>query len=122
VHYCSLENKHFGQIYMQNIGAARGDKTLVMSQKDFYLKTVKAFGDDARRVKAVLDANKLTQYKMDAEHGYIQFAPACAGKLADLDMELAISYNVREMRGGEEFIRELRLDYVKAKDFTEQDL
>ena len=122
VHYCSLENKHFGQIYMQNTGAARGDKTLLMSQKDFYLKTVKAFGDDARRVKAVLDANKLTQYKMDAEHGYIQFAPACAGKLADLDMELAISYNVREMRGGEEFIRELRLDYVKAKDFTEQDL
>ena len=93
-----------------------------MSQKDFYLKTVKAFGDDAKRAKAILDANRLTQYRMDAEHGYIQFAPACAAKLADTDMELAISYNVREMRGGEDVIRELRLDYVKAKDFTAQDL
>ena len=122
VHYCSLENKHFGQIYMQNTEAARGDETLAMSQKDFYLKTIKAFGDDAKRAKAVFDANKLTQYRMDTAHGYIQFAPACAAALADTDMELAVSYNVREMRGGEEFIRELRLDYVKAKDFTEQDL
>ena len=122
VHYCSLENKHFGQIYMQNLGAARADETLAMSQRDFYLKTIKAFGDDAKRAKAVFDAKKLTQYKMDAKHGYIQFAPACAKMLAHMDMELAISYNVREMRGGEEFIRELRLDYVKAKDFTAQEL
>ena len=51
VHYCSLENKHFGQVYMQNLGAAAQDRSFVMSEKDFYLKTVKAFGKDISRAE-----------------------------------------------------------------------
>lgn len=118
VHYCSLENKHFGQIYMQNLGAAQGDPCYVMSSKDFYLKTVKAFGEDALRAKQVFDRQRAVHYRMDEENGYILFAPEHAALLRGTGMELAVSYNVREMRGHESMIRELRLDYVVAEEFS----
>ena len=122
VHYCSLENKHFGQIYMQNLGAAKDDTSYVMSEKDFYLKTVKAFGDDAICARKIFDEHRATQYIADEENGYIRFSPDCARLLRETDMELAVSYNVREMRGREEVIRELRLDYAKASDFDSREL
>lgn len=116
VHYCSLENKHFGQIYMQNIGA-QTDASYVMSQKDFYLKTVKAFGRDAARAERILREKRRTEYTVDRKRDFIQMAPECAALLKGEEMELAVSYNVREMRGGELCLRELRLDYVKASAF-----
>lgn len=115
VHYCSLENKHFGQIYMQNTGADT-DRRYVMSQKDFYLKTIKAFGKDAARAERMLRGRRL-DYSVDKENGFIQMSPACAQLLRGTGMELAVSYNVREMRDGSMFLRELRLDYVKANEF-----
>lgn len=122
VHYCSLENKHFGQIYMQNSMAKDLDASYIMSQKDFYIKTVKAFGQDARVVEAVLKAYRPVAYRVDRENGYIQFSPDYAKLFADTDMEFAISYNVFEMRGKESCIRELRLDYVKASDWRDDAL
>lgn len=116
VHYCSLENKHFGQIYMQNAGA-RVDASYVMSQKDFYLKTIKAFGRDAVRAERLLKERRRTEYAIDRERGFIQMSPACAELLKGSGMELAVSYNVREMREGQAYLRELRLDYVKASAF-----
>lgn len=122
VHYCSLENKHFGQIYMQNLDAAQSDPCYIMSQKDFYLKTIKAFGDDALRAKKVFDMHRATKYRMDRENGFILFAPEYVKLLRETGMELAVSYNVREMRGSESMIRELRLDYANAKDFDTAEL
>ena len=116
VHYCSLENKHFGQIFMQNVGAD-ADKRYVMSQKDFYLKTIKAFGKDAARAERMLRGRGRSDFSMDRESGFIQMSPACAQLLGGTGIELAISYNVREMREGSMCLRELRLDYVKAEDF-----
>lgn len=121
VHYCSLENKHFGQIYMQNAGADT-DKRYVMSQKDFYLKTIKAFGKDAVRAERMLRERRRSDYSVDRENGFIQMSPDCAQLLKGTGMELAISYNVREMRNGGMFLRELRLDYVKAEKFDASSL
>ena len=53
VHYCSLDNKNSGQIYQQNKGflldkafaAAHG--WLHFDEEDYFLKCVKAVGDDA---------------------------------------------------------------------------
>lgn len=120
VHYCSLENKHFGQIYMQNTGAD-ADRRYVMSQKDFYLKTIKAFGKDAQRAERMLRGRRM-DYSVDRENGFIQMSPACAQLLRATGMELAVSYNVREMREGGMFLRELRLDYVKANEFDASSL
>ena len=117
VHYCSLENKHFGQVYMQNLGAAKKEPCYVMSQKDFYLKTVKAFGKDISRAERIFRAHQRTDYQPDREQGFIRFSPDCAQLLKKTDMELGISYNIREFRDGESVIRELRLDLEKAADF-----
>ncbi|MBQ2991671.1 MAG: radical SAM protein [Clostridia bacterium] len=117
-HYCSLENKHFGQIYMQNTGADAGE-CFVMSRKDFYLKTVKAFGKDAARAERILREHHMHAYEMDRENGFIQMSPACAALLRGTGMELAVSYQVREMRENAFCLRELRLDYVKAAEFDE---
>lgn len=117
VHYCSLENKHFGQLYMQNIGAERTNPTYVMSPTDFYLKTIKAFGKDAELAERMLRANRKTNYRYERENGFIQLSPSCASALKGSGMELAISFNVREVREGEACIRELRLDPVKASEF-----
>jgi len=116
VHYCSLENKHFGQIYMQNCGAD-ADKSYVMSQKDFYLKTVKVFGTDISRAEKILRERCRTEYRVDRERGFLQMAPSCAALLRGSGMEMAVSYHVREIRDGQECLRELRLDYVRSEEF-----
>ena len=122
VHYCSLENKHFGQVYMQNLGAAAQDRSFVMSEKDFYLKTVKAFGKDISRTERIFRAHQRTDYHVDRERGFIQFSPDCALLLKKTDLQLGISYNIREFRDGESVIRELRLDLEEAADFRPETL
>ena len=122
VHYCSLENKHFGQVYMQNLGAAAQDKSFVMSEKDFYLKTVKAFGKDISRAERIFRAHQRTDYQLDRERGFIQFSPDCALLLKKTDMQLGTSYNIREFRDGESVIRELRLDLEEAAEFRPEAL
>ena len=44
MHYCSLENKLFSQIYNQNINTKLLDYE-VFSQKDFFIKTAKVYGN-----------------------------------------------------------------------------
>ena len=122
VHYCSLENKHFGQVYMQNLGAAAKDRTFVMSEKDFYLKTVKVFGKDISRAERIFRAHQRTDYRIDRERGFVQFSPECAMLLKKTELQLGISYNIREFREGESVIRELRLDLEEAAEFRPEEL
>ena len=122
VHYCSLENKHFGQVYMQNLDAAEKDRTFVMSGKDFYLKTVKVFGKDISRAERIFRAHQRTDYRVDREQGFVQFSPECAMLLKKTDLQLGISYNIREFRERESVIRELRLDLEEAAEFRPEDL
>lgn len=122
VHYCSLENKHFGQIYMQNTMTSLTDDTYVMSEKDFYLKTIKAFGEEAEAAERALRAAGCTEFRMDKEYRFIQFAPSCLPFLQETDMELAVSYNVKEQRGAQTYIRELRLDYARAGELSAEDI
>ena len=116
VHYCSLENKHFGQIYMQNTGA-KADASYLMSQKDFYLKTVKVFGNDMAYAEQMMKKHNRKELRMDRKNGFMQLSPACALLLKGTGMEMAVSYNVCEMREGEICVRELRLDIANADDF-----
>ena len=122
VHYCSLENKHFGQVYMQNLGAAAQDRSFVMSEKDFYLKTLKVFGKDISRAERIFRAHQRTDYHIDRELGFLQFSPECALLLKKTDLQLGISYNIREFRDGESVIRELRLDLEEAANFRPEEL
>lgn len=122
VHYCSLENKHFGQIYMQNTAAPLMDSTYIMSEKDFYLKTVKAFGKEAELAEQILKKHGCKNYRADRELQFIQISPSDAALLKGKGMELGISYNVCENRGGENCVRELRIDYVCSDEYDQKDL
>lgn len=118
VHYCSLENKHSGQVYQQNLGADRGDPTYEMSGKDFYLKTVRVFGKDAKEAERLLRARGRTDYRMEEDS--LRCSPACAELLKKKNMELGISRNIREYRNGEAYIRELRIDPIAAGDYSRE--
>lgn len=117
IHYCSLENKHFGQVYQQNIGAARELPTFHMSEKDFYLKTVKVFGRDVKEAERLFRAKHRNDWQVSGD--FLQCAPACASLLKKKDMELGISYNIREFRDGQPVIRELRIDPIHASEYDE---
>jgi pyruvate formate-lyase activating enzyme-like uncharacterized protein len=117
VHYCSLENKHFGQIYMQNSASPLTDRTYHWSQRDFYLKTIKAFGRDADRAEEIFRSQGCVDFYRSGNRDVLQFHPSLVKLLEDTDMELGISYNVKEWRDGQECIRELRIDYTTASRF-----
>jgi hypothetical protein len=86
-----------------------------MSETDFYLKTVKVFGRDIREAERLFRAKQRTDWRTEGD--FLQCSPACASLLRKKDMELGISYNIREFRDGRPVIRELRIDPVHASEF-----
>lgn len=116
VHYCSLENKNFGQMYQQNFHPELLHPTLLFSERDYYLKTVKAFGEDAVQVKRLFDKRGNTRCLYDPKAQYIQLHPADAVRLQGRHWELAVSVNVLEERDGEPCLRELKLLRASAAD------
>ncbi|MCI8513440.1 MAG: radical SAM protein [Lachnospiraceae bacterium] len=122
VHYCSLENKHFGQIYRQNTTPPCQDKTMFFSEKDFYLKTAKAFGDDAKKAKDILKKNKIEDFEWNNDYHFFQFNPKHIPILSGAGLEIGISYNVQEERDGSYVLRELKLDATTSESFRLSDL
>ncbi len=116
IHYCSLENKNFGQMYQQNHVLARGGRTMYFSEQDYYLKTVKAFGKDALTVRQVFERAGNRNYIYDRQNRFIQFHPADVGLLRGRSLELAISVNVMEERDGGTAARELKLLRASVAD------
>lgn len=122
IHYCSLENKNFGQMYQQNKVLATPDTSLMFSQKDYYLKTVKAFGEDADAVKKLLDKRGVTDYVYNRRADFIQFHPRYAKLLTGRRVELALSVNVQEYRDGEVVTKELKLLRADVKELDPEKL
>ena len=122
VHYCSLENKNFGQIYQQNRFSGAWHPSLYFSDKDFYLKTVKAFGEDARRAAALFQKRGVSRFLYDCEACYIQFHPEEVKHLKNRSLELALSINVREERNGEFVTRKLKLLRAEPDDCRPENL
>lgn len=54
VHYCSLENKNTAQVFAQNHGGAYRVPNYRFSERDFFYKTLRAFGEDALVLAGVL--------------------------------------------------------------------
>jgi pyruvate formate-lyase activating enzyme-like uncharacterized protein len=116
VHYCSLENKHTGQVYQQNNGHPI-PKTMYFSQKDFFLKTARVFGDDIPLVQAALDRSGQSRYQVNSELGYLEFHPEHVKSLGKLEVEIGISSNVIETREEELVLRELKVDVTTPQTF-----
>lgn len=120
VHYCSLENKNTGQVWQQNHQIPCTDPTLMPSEKDFYLKTLKVFGDEARRALPLL-RQAGCPVRVDPEHRAVQFHPRDLVHLEG-DPEIGVSYQIMELRDGAPTARELRLDRTTRRTLRPEDL
>jgi hypothetical protein len=116
VHYCSLENKHTGQVYQQNSGHAL-PKTMYFSQKDYFLKTARVFGEDIPLVQHALDQAGVRDYHFNAQKGYLEFHLDKVKTLSKLDVEIGVSSNVIETRENGPVLRELKLDVTTPQTF-----
>ncbi|MGV8083887.1 MAG: radical SAM protein [Coriobacteriia bacterium] len=120
VHYCSLENKFTGQIYLQNIRFCDDLEYATMSEKDYFLKTAKVFGDDVQSVERILSASDLAKCRRDAGGLYLELPVSLLGKLSAVlpNLEIGISYCVMEQQGSENVLRELRVDKTSPSLFN----
>ena len=107
VHYCSADNKNTGQIYQQNLPflqdaeLARRLPWLCFDQTDFFLKSAKAFGQDAAPVAAWLRERGVAA-SIDESIPLVEFPleSAFAVQGAFPRAELARSWNVLEPEEG----------------------
>jgi pyruvate formate-lyase activating enzyme-like uncharacterized protein len=116
VHYCSLENKHTGQIYQQN-SVRPLPKTMYFSPSDYFLKSAKVFGDDIAAVERFFQKSGNTNYEVNKEYNYLEFHISQIRSLKKFDIEIGLSSNVFETREGERYIRELKVDVTTPKTF-----
>ncbi len=117
VHYCSLENKHTGQVYQQNNRRVRSE-LLHFSQKDYFHKSAKVFGADAQAVEKLFEKKGLHDYAIDQADGHgLEFHITKIRLLKDLPIEVGISSQVVEERDGGMVLRELKLDVTTPQAF-----
>ncbi len=116
VHYCSLENKHTGQIYRQNSQQTRLPN-LYFSQRDYFLKSAKVFGEAIAPVRQVLEKAGYIGAQLNHEQGYLEFHVSQIKALKKLDVEIGISSNVIEVRGKDQVVRELKVDVTTPQTF-----
>lgn len=116
IHYCSLENKHTGQIYQQNM-ARSISKTKYFSRKDYFLKSAKVFGDDSVSVKRYFDKKEIRDYELNEEHNYLEFHISNIRLLKMLDVQVGLCTSVLENRHGENFLRELKVELTTPNTF-----
>ncbi|PWC12190.1 radical SAM protein [Brenneria corticis] len=117
VHYCSLENKHTGQIYQQNHGRPVDD-SYYFSPHDYFFKCAKVFGRAIDAVTAILAAHR-QPVKRIAQYNCIQFHPSAIALLGELDIEVCLSLNVVERHSAaENYIKEVQLQHVTPSMFA----
>lgn len=114
IHYCSLSNKHLGQVYQQNI-AYPIDKWLYLSDKDYFLKSVKVYGEDILETEKVLKKNNVIDYNKNIEYNFLEFHPSQINLFKDLNIEIGLSYQVIEKKDGNVVARELKVEKVENK-------
>lgn len=117
MHYCNLENKLTAQIYQENSGVATME-TEYFSENDFFIKSVKGYGDDIDTIKRVLDENGCKHYIYNTSDRFIEFSPIYAKYLKDNDIELGLAYMAADTdEDGRRILRELQIDLLRTADF-----
>jgi len=112
VHFCSLENKLTSQLYMQNIGIDLMPYE-VMSEKDFFIKSARAYGRNALKAEKYLTKKGAKFRKTGMK---IDFHPQYISEIEGLS-EAGLTYNVVESRGTSLVMRELKIDLIKPELF-----
>lgn len=120
VHYCSMENKHTGQVFQQNRLYADAYPLHIMSKRDHFLKSAKVFGDDREAVRRELAAAG-EPFEDSEDFDFTEFrTSAIPGLRAVLPhTEVAVSFAICEPRDGEVVLRELALFATTPATFNE---
>ncbi|MBR2835276.1 MAG: radical SAM protein [Coriobacteriales bacterium] len=123
VHYCSLENKLTGQIYLQNL-SIKSDSYYEKSQTDRFLKSVKVFGRDAVLAKNIFEQAGIHRMRFDQENEYLEFSPLDIMLLKDRlpYIELLVCTSIQEKRKDGFVVRELGVSLTTASEFDPADL
>ncbi len=116
VHYCSLENKHTGEIYQHHYNRRLEDR-FYLSPRDYFVKSAKAFGKDVPKVLEVFEQNGYTGYSLNREHHYVEFHVNQIASLGELDVQVGLSTNILEDRPDGEYLRELQVDLTTPQTF-----
>lgn len=119
-HYCSLENKHTGQIFMQHWGQDV-PATAAVSERDFFYKSAKVFGDDQTRVRKALERAGV-RHSTNQQRRFLEFHPSGVAALKHLPVEVAISTQVVEQRAEGPVMRELKVDLTTPQTFDMGDI
>lgn len=122
VHYCSLENKHTGQVYQQN-SRYPCDALTVFSTQDYFLKTAKVFGKTAvRQTQKILKQHQLP-FHLDKQHSYIQFHPQHIALLKGNVDEVCIASSIVEQISEEDIlVKEVQLALTSPEKFQFSDI
>lgn len=118
VHYCSLDNKNSGQIYQQNWPLRAKWSQCAFSERDYFLKSVKVFGEDRAEIKRTLDTKGINGYRQDAEWCYLELNPEWVALLPPRLQQCAglLSSYVVERDGAAPFLQEVAVMPVRLGD------
>jgi uncharacterized protein len=116
VHYCSLENKHTGQIYQQNTSCSI-PPTKFFSKKDYFLKSAKVFGEDIAPVRAFFRKKGIDRFDVNEEYNYLEFHISQIRSLKKLGVQVGLCTSVFEKRGTDNYLRELKVDLAIPESF-----
>lgn len=114
VHYCSLENKHTGQLYQQNKNV-RLSKLYTFSTQDFFIKSAKVFGAEKGTVLERFEKQGFKTYEEDTEYDFIQFPISAIKFLKGTDVNIGLCSYVSEVREGIEVLREVKVEWTTPK-------
>jgi uncharacterized protein len=116
IHYCSLENKHTGEIYQRHFNRPLAPH-LYFSPRDYFLKSAKVFGKDLHRVLPIFEKNGYRDFQRNRDHYYAEFHPSQIEALRSEDLQVGIATHVLETRGDGEYLRELKVDWTTPQAF-----
>lgn len=109
IHYCSLANKHREQVYAANAMMAKGLPEYDFSSDDFFLRTVKVYGEAAEDAAHLLDSLGVSHSYGDGER-LLRCHPRYRSVLSSHGIENAVSVCILEKRNGSQVLRELMLE------------
>lgn len=112
VHYCSLENKHTGQLYQQN-KETNLSKLYSFSEKDYFIKSAKVFGEDKKIAKEVFKKKGIRHFEEDSTYDCMQFPLSASKHLKGTSVDIAVCSYVSEERGYEEVLREVKVEWMR---------
>lgn len=122
VHYCSLENKHTGQVYQSNAFIS-AEPYYLFSSRDYFFKSAKVFGEDCAAVAAALRKAGVP-FREDLLHGFLQFSPESIMRLTDTpELPVLLTSHIAEAdEQGNLLIKEVRVEFTTPAEFSPDDI